>query len=409
MSGTGGWYELRHAPRGLLVLVVSAPGYLPEFVPVNTRDPLPTVSSTAAARSSAPSGTPAARRRPRREGRRALAGRERRRRGRRERGRPVHASRGSAPAATASWRASTDALAEGGEVVVADGGETDVLLRVDLACAGRAPLIEPACGRSPARHDGGVTDAPELRFETPERVALHLELAGLGARAFAYLARLLVIFLLWVFGLVLYSISGDLLRQVLGAHLGGPAPRGRGGAPLGLGVGRRLGGGGRAGGRRGSARSGSGSCGPTARRSGWSSRSRGTCCAPSRSPSATPRASSPSRSARGGSGSGTWWRGRWSSASGAWTSRATRSPPAPRILAFALLAGRAARSSRRTSSSGSSTSSRAGRARARGARARRRRGSRRPSPARARGPRAPSEPEPLPRGARRALRRGAAR
>jgi hypothetical protein len=42
-SGIGGWYELRHAPRGLLVLVVSAPGYLPEFVPVNTREPLPTV------------------------------------------------------------------------------------------------------------------------------------------------------------------------------------------------------------------------------------------------------------------------------------------------------------------------------------------------------------------------------
>ena len=42
-SGSGGWFEVRHAPRGLLVLVVSAPGYLPEFVPVNTRDPLPTV------------------------------------------------------------------------------------------------------------------------------------------------------------------------------------------------------------------------------------------------------------------------------------------------------------------------------------------------------------------------------
>jgi hypothetical protein len=43
VSGAGGWYELRHTPRGLLVLVVSAPGYLPEFVPVNTREPLPTV------------------------------------------------------------------------------------------------------------------------------------------------------------------------------------------------------------------------------------------------------------------------------------------------------------------------------------------------------------------------------
>ncbi len=59
-----------------------------------------------------------------------------------------------------------------------------------------------------------MTDAPELRFETPERVALHLELAGLGARAFAYLLDVLLVFLLWVVGLVLYSISGDLLREV---------------------------------------------------------------------------------------------------------------------------------------------------------------------------------------------------
>jgi hypothetical protein len=43
VSGKGGWYEIRSAPRGLLVLVVSAPGYLSEFVPVNTRQPLPTV------------------------------------------------------------------------------------------------------------------------------------------------------------------------------------------------------------------------------------------------------------------------------------------------------------------------------------------------------------------------------
>ncbi|HEX9308876.1 MAG TPA: carboxypeptidase regulatory-like domain-containing protein [Anaeromyxobacter sp.] len=43
VSGAGGWYELRRAPRGLLVLVVSAPGYLTEFVPVNTRDALPSV------------------------------------------------------------------------------------------------------------------------------------------------------------------------------------------------------------------------------------------------------------------------------------------------------------------------------------------------------------------------------
>jgi hypothetical protein len=42
-TGGGGWFELRRAPRGLLVLVVQHPDYLPEFVPVNTRDPLPTV------------------------------------------------------------------------------------------------------------------------------------------------------------------------------------------------------------------------------------------------------------------------------------------------------------------------------------------------------------------------------
>ncbi len=43
VSGNGGWYELRRVPRGLLVLVVNHPGYLPEFVPVNTRQALPTV------------------------------------------------------------------------------------------------------------------------------------------------------------------------------------------------------------------------------------------------------------------------------------------------------------------------------------------------------------------------------
>ncbi len=44
VSGTGGWFELRHVPRGLLVLVVNHPDYLPEFVPVNTRDAFPTIS-----------------------------------------------------------------------------------------------------------------------------------------------------------------------------------------------------------------------------------------------------------------------------------------------------------------------------------------------------------------------------
>lgn len=43
VTGRGGWFELRHVPRGLLVLVVQHPDYLPAFVPVNTREPLPTV------------------------------------------------------------------------------------------------------------------------------------------------------------------------------------------------------------------------------------------------------------------------------------------------------------------------------------------------------------------------------
>ena len=43
VTGGGGWFELRRAPRGLLVLVVQHPDYLPEFVTVNTRDPLPPI------------------------------------------------------------------------------------------------------------------------------------------------------------------------------------------------------------------------------------------------------------------------------------------------------------------------------------------------------------------------------
>jgi hypothetical protein len=43
VTGGGGFFELRHAPRGLLVLVVQHPDYLPAFVPVNTREPLPRV------------------------------------------------------------------------------------------------------------------------------------------------------------------------------------------------------------------------------------------------------------------------------------------------------------------------------------------------------------------------------
>jgi len=59
-----------------------------------------------------------------------------------------------------------------------------------------------------------VRPDPELRLETPERVALSLEMAGIGARAFAYLLDVLLVFLLWVVALVVYSASGDLLRQV---------------------------------------------------------------------------------------------------------------------------------------------------------------------------------------------------
>jgi len=55
---------------------------------------------------------------------------------------------------------------------------------------------------------------PELELETPERVAVSLELAGIGARALAWLADALCIFLVWVTVLVLYSISGDLFRDV---------------------------------------------------------------------------------------------------------------------------------------------------------------------------------------------------
>jgi uncharacterized RDD family membrane protein YckC len=58
-----------------------------------------------------------------------------------------------------------------------------------------------------------VRPDPELRFETPERVAFSLEMAGIGARAFAYLVDVLLVFLLWVVALVVYSVSGDLLRQ----------------------------------------------------------------------------------------------------------------------------------------------------------------------------------------------------
>jgi uncharacterized RDD family membrane protein YckC len=55
---------------------------------------------------------------------------------------------------------------------------------------------------------------PTLDVETPERVAVSLELAGLGARAFAWLTDAACIFLLWVTALLVYSIGGDLVREV---------------------------------------------------------------------------------------------------------------------------------------------------------------------------------------------------
>jgi uncharacterized RDD family membrane protein YckC len=55
---------------------------------------------------------------------------------------------------------------------------------------------------------------PELSFETPERVALSLPVAGLGDRAFAHLVDLVLLFLAWVVILVVYSAAGDLLRDL---------------------------------------------------------------------------------------------------------------------------------------------------------------------------------------------------
>jgi len=59
-----------------------------------------------------------------------------------------------------------------------------------------------------------VQGEAELRFETPERVALSLEVSGLGPRALAYLLDLFLVFLAWVTAIILYSISGDLLRRL---------------------------------------------------------------------------------------------------------------------------------------------------------------------------------------------------
>jgi hypothetical protein len=43
-TGVGGYYKLVRAPRGLLLLVVSHPEYLPEYVPMNTRERPPVVT-----------------------------------------------------------------------------------------------------------------------------------------------------------------------------------------------------------------------------------------------------------------------------------------------------------------------------------------------------------------------------
>jgi uncharacterized RDD family membrane protein YckC len=55
---------------------------------------------------------------------------------------------------------------------------------------------------------------PTLHLETPERVALSLAIAGVGDRALAWLADALCIFLLWITALLVYSIRGDLLRDL---------------------------------------------------------------------------------------------------------------------------------------------------------------------------------------------------
>jgi uncharacterized RDD family membrane protein YckC len=61
-----------------------------------------------------------------------------------------------------------------------------------------------------------VIAEPLVEFETPERVALSLPLAGVGARALAALLDLLLVLLCWVTILLVYSVEGDLLRQVQG-------------------------------------------------------------------------------------------------------------------------------------------------------------------------------------------------
>jgi uncharacterized RDD family membrane protein YckC len=58
-----------------------------------------------------------------------------------------------------------------------------------------------------------VISEPRLELETPERVAVSLPLAGLGARTFAWLIDALLVFLSWMMGFFVYSLWGDLLRR----------------------------------------------------------------------------------------------------------------------------------------------------------------------------------------------------
>jgi len=66
-----------------------------------------------------------------------------------------------------------------------------------------------------------MAGGPVLEFETPERVAVALELAGVGARAYAWLLDALFVFLAWVTALLLYSISGDLVRDIQALSIAG--------------------------------------------------------------------------------------------------------------------------------------------------------------------------------------------
>jgi uncharacterized RDD family membrane protein YckC len=53
-----------------------------------------------------------------------------------------------------------------------------------------------------------------LEIETPERVTVRLEPAGVGARAIAWLTDAGCIFLCWVTALLAWSVAGDLVQRV---------------------------------------------------------------------------------------------------------------------------------------------------------------------------------------------------